>query len=274
MNATLTVDTRGFNDMVAGMSHALSHFDRMPATDKIIRTFIGRILEGCIRRTKMAQVKNIRAFFKAKGNHASAPGVAMSVNSGGRGGVAGRVWYGEDPSISTTVTALQRAALQAKAKRGGKVWVMMENAINPGAGMLRRFQALDRFREADIRGRLRGLLQAALGARGLARNSWLQIAQKLGITLSRVAGGEQVARARPSTGTAYQPGGGSKVEGPAQLYYEISNSYPFSKYKIDGATILSRSIQGELGYFHTNLAKGVFDDLGAIFKKYPGFRIS
>jgi hypothetical protein len=136
--------------------------------------------------------------------------------------------------------------------------------------MLRRFQALDKFRMARIKGTLRRLLEAALGARGLARNSWLQIAQKLGITLNRIAGGAQVAKAHPSTGASYQPGSGIKVEGPGQLYYEIRNSYPFEKFKIPGEEILSRSIQGELGYFEKNLKHGVFQDLAAIAKKYKG----
>lgn len=271
MIPTITIDTHGFEAMIRGFESSLSSLGQMPNTDRILRTLIRRILEGCIRRTKMAIAKFIRAKFKAKGNSARLPGVAMSVNSGIRGGMEGRVWYGEDPSISTSVTPKQRAALQRRAKRGGKVWTIMENAVHPGAGMLRRFQALDSFRQADIKGRIRGLLDAALRARGLARNSWLQIAQKLGITLNSVVGGQQVAAARPSSGASYQPGNGSaRYEGPKQLYYELANSYPFRHFKIDGAQILSWAIQGEMGYFRNNLKHGVFADLQAIAKKYKG----
>jgi hypothetical protein len=271
MTPTISIDTRGFEAMVRGFESSLSSLGQMPNTDRILRTLVQRIIEGCIRRTKMALAKFIRAKFKAKGNSARLPGVAMSINSGRRGGVEGRVWYGEDPSVSTSVTEKQRAALQKKAKRGGKVWVIMENAIHPGAGMLRRFEALDSFRQADVNGRIRGLLDAALRARGLARNSWLQIAQKLGITLTNVTGGQQVAAARPSSGASYQPANGSaRYEGPKQLYYDLVNSYPFSRFKINGAAILSRAIQGELGYFRNNFHHAVFSDLQTIAKKYKG----
>jgi|GEM_PF-6769335 len=274
MTPTITIDTRGFEAMVRGFESSLSSLGQMPQTDRILRTLSQRIIEGCIRRTRMALAKFIRAKFKAKGNSARLPGMAMSINSGRRGGVEGRVWYGEDPSVSTSVTESQRAALRVRAARsgrGGKVWVIMENAIHPGAGMLRRFQALDNFRQADVKGRLRGLLDAALRARGLARNSWLQIAQKLGITLNNVTGGQQVAVARPSSGASYQPANGSaRYEGPGKLYYELANSYPFSRFKINGASILSWAIQGEMGYFRNNFRHGVFSDLQAIAKKYKG----
>lgn len=270
MTPTITIDIRGMESMVRDFESSLSKLGQMPNTDRILRTFIQRIIEGGIRRTKMATAKFIRARFKAKGNSARAPGIAMSINSGVRGGLSGRVWYGEDPATSSTVTAKQREALRRRAKRGGKVWTIMEDAIHPGAGMLRRFQALDAFRQADIKGRIRGLMEAALNARGLARNSWLQIAQKLGITLSSIPGGAQVARARPSSGASYQPGNGSRYEGPGQLYYEITNSYPFRHFKIDGRQILSWAIQGEMGYFRNNLKHGVFNDLAAIAKKYRG----
>lgn len=275
MTPTITIDTRGFEAMIRGFEASLSSLGQMPQTDHILRTLIRRILEGCIRRTKMATAKFIRARFKAKGNSARLPGMSMSVNSGIRGGVEGRVWYGEDPSVSTSATPKQRAALQRRAKRGGKVWTIMENtagpARTPGAGMLRRFQALDSFRQADVKGRIRGLLDAALRARGLARNSWLQIAQKLGITLNNIAGGQQVSAARPSSGASYQPGSGSaRYEGPKQLYYELANSYPFSRFKIPAASIFSQAIQGELGYFRNNLRHGVFSDLQSIAKKYKG----
>lgn len=256
--------------MVAGFERSLSTLGQMPNTDRILRTLIQRIIQGCIRRTKMATAKFIRARFKAKGNSARAPGIAMSINSGIRGGLEGRVWYGEDPAVSTSVTARQRAALRRRAKKGGKVWVVMEDAINPGAGMLRRFQALDAFRQADIKGRINTLLKAALAARGLARNSWYQIAQKLGITLNSVAGGAQVAVARPSSGASYQPGNGRRIQSPQALYYELTNSYPFSRFKIGGAQILSWAIQGEMGYFRNNFKRGVFSDLQAIAKKYRG----
>jgi hypothetical protein len=271
MTPTLTIDTRGFEAMIRGFETSLSSLGQMPNTDRILRTLIQRILEGCIRRTKMALAKFIRAKFKAKGNSARLPGIAMSINSGIRGGTEGRVWYGEDPSVSTSVTEKQRAALQRKAKRGGKVWVIMENAVHPGAGMLRRFQALDAFRQADVKGRIRGLLDAALRARGLARNSWLQIGQKLGISLSTVAGGAQVGAARPSSGASYQPANGSaRHQGPSQLYYDLANSYPFSRFKINGASILSFAIQGEMGYFRNNMKHAVFSDLQSIAKKYKG----
>jgi hypothetical protein len=270
MTTNLTIDTRGFGAMVAGFEQSLSRLGEMPNTDRILRTLIRRILEGCIRRTKMATAKFIRARFKAKGNSAHAPGIAMSINSGIRGGMEGRVWYGEDPDVSTEVTPKQRDALRRRAKRGGKVWTIMENAIHPGAGMLRRFQALDSLRQADIKGRIRGLMEAALAARGLARNSWYQIAQKLGITLS-VTGGAQVAKARPSSGASYEPATGTaRYEGPRQLYYDLVNSYPFLRFKIDGAKILPWAIQGEMGYYRNNMAHGVFADLQAIAKKYRG----
>jgi hypothetical protein len=270
VKATITIDTHGFAAMVRGFESSLSSLGQMPNTKRILDTLTVRILEGCIRRTKMATAKAIQALFKAKGNSASAPGIAMSVNSGIRGGLEGRVWYGESPSVSTSVTDKQRAALQRRVRKGGKVWVVMEDAVNPGAGMLRRFEALDSLRLANIRGTLKGQLQRALAARGLARNSWLQIAQRLNLTLNRVAGGAQVARATPSNGGAYQPGNGVRVQGVKGLYYDLMNSYPFSRFKIPGAQILSWAIQGEMGYFRNNFKRGVFNDLQAIAKKYKG----
>lgn len=274
MIATLTLDTRGFTAAINGIASSLTRLGEMPSTDIVLRNEIGVVVEKCIRETKLASATAIQKKFKAKGNSASAPGVAMSVNSGIRGGLTGRVWYGESPAASTTVTEKQRAALQRRADksgRGGKVWIIMEDAINPGAGMLSRFQALDAAREAKIRGPLKKALADALAARGLARNSWYQIAARLGIA---VRAGSQVEKARPSNGATYQPGNGAKGRVAASIFYDISNSYPFHLFKIDGARILSYAIQGRIGFFNKNMELGVFKDLAAIARKYPGLGIS
>ena len=118
--------------------------------------------------------------------------------------------------------------------------------------MLRRFLALDSSAKRTSGGKLRCPAHGRSSApAALARNSWFQIAQRLGLhSLTGIVGRRPVvAAARPSTGASYQTGNGYKVEGIRGLYYEITNSYPFQKFKIPGADILSRAIPGEMGHF-------------------------
>jgi hypothetical protein len=272
MRATITLDTRGFAAAIHGIESALTRHGELPRTDLVLRNEIGAIVEKCVRSTKIAKADAIKKLYKAKGNSARAPGIAMSVNSGIRGGLTGRVWYGEDPSVSSTVTERQRVALKRRAKKGGKVWTIMEDALNPGAGMLSRFQRLDAMREANNRGPLAKALAAALGARGLARASWVQIANKLGIAVSVTPA--QVLKAVPSTGVIYQPGNGARGRAGSAVYYDISNNFPFQRFKIDGARILSIAIQGRINYFNKNMEKSVFEDLSAIARRYPGLGVA
>jgi len=121
---------------------------------------------------------------------------------------------------------------------------------------------IQRFRE--IRSAFR--LDAKLNARGLAKQSWLHMAEQLGGTIDVPA----YVRSANYKGRQY-PGDVSHQEDMADGKYGLTiiNSSPIAGYA-GGLAALLGSMQGEVGYFTQNMAHGFYKTLEGRAAKYPG----
>lgn len=121
-------------------------------------------------------------------------------------------------------------------------------------------------------GRRKASLLRRLGARGLAKQSVLQIADRLGIKISAPG---YVATALASTGKRYPENTAVRLQrrtGLLQISFE--NSQPtINQERVGGRRALQRAIDGRVKYFMTNMARGVFDDVKNIAKRYPGMKV-
>jgi hypothetical protein len=121
------------------------------------------------------------------------------------------------------------------------------------------WQAIQRSRAMDVAKRLK--------ARGLAKQSWWLMGQKLGLTVDAPA---YVKKAKATTGREY-----SEDEKVSQRVSSDEVSYTMDNYQptvnaINGEEAIERAIDGRMGYFMENLRRGVFDNLERIALKYGG----
>ena len=102
--------------------------------------------------------------------------------------------------------------------------------------------------------------------RGLAKQSWLQLAISLGGTID-VPGYVRDANYK---GRQY-PGDVSWQQDSANGRYGLTiiNSSPIAKYA-GGLGALLGAMQGEIGYFNQNMAHGFYQTLASRAAKYPG----
>jgi hypothetical protein len=112
-------------------------------------------------------------------------------------------------------------------------------------------------------------LQRILKARGLAKRSWYEIAEKLGIKIE-VPG--YVKNAIASTGRTYEDVIGEKIHEAASARIHIENSQPTVNL-IGGEEALQKAIDGRVSFFLNNLQRDVFQHLEQIVRKYPGIRL-
>jgi hypothetical protein len=115
-------------------------------------------------------------------------------------------------------------------------------------------------------------LAAAIRARGLAKQSWLEIAKALGVTIN-VPGYVQSAIA--STGQKYSNVSVRLSRSNGRLQITIENSQPTVNLpQVGGARALQRAIDGRTRFFVQNLGREVFNDMAQIAKKYPGMKVT
>jgi hypothetical protein len=117
-------------------------------------------------------------------------------------------------------------------------------------------------------------------AEGLARQSWVQIADDLGINLESVRGGTLsaagIAKARAAiatTGMAYRNGQGTQFEEASSFFVRLTNSLPFGdRLGFDGMILLV--ISGRVKLFERSYAKGAFDSIEKAARNFPYLRIT
>ena len=252
MNASLHIDTRGFQRMVADLSR-MSGRDQAP----IIKAEASKILGTCVRRTPSISAEQIRR--NIEGTRAK-----YNTYAGGEiGSVAKKIY----PRISVAPGKGNHWWVDRNAKGTRTFYIMNKNRRWSDE----RWQAYRR-EEMDRRADLRTAI-AQMGrlrqARGLSKSSWTQIADSLGIRESPAAPG-YVRRARSTSGRSHQLGTSRTIATPAQFVIELENDYRLLINKLQGARILSSAVTGRLRYFEQNLKRGVFSDISIRAKRYPG----
>jgi len=113
-------------------------------------------------------------------------------------------------------------------------------------------------------------MQELLRRRGLAKQSWMAIAESLGLPIN--------APAYVQKATVKQKPYPQKVKSEQKgkrgnFFIRISNSM-ITMINANGKGALAKAINGRAGYFTRNMKKGVFGKWQEIAKKYPGLKVS
>lgn len=111
---------------------------------------------------------------------------------------------------------------------------------------------------------------------GLARQSWVQIADALGIRLEDVKGGgrlsasavAQARRAVTSNGQSYANGLGVEERRNKTLFLKLINRYPRGQ-KLGFDRTLAGVLVGQVRYFERNMELGVFNSIEKTVRAYP-----
>ncbi len=110
-------------------------------------------------------------------------------------------------------------------------------------------------------------LAKKLHARGLAKKSWVMLANKLGIPIKAP---QYVLRAVATTGREYyEDVNATEHYDDKKVEIRIENNQPTIN-AIGGSVILEMAIAGRVKFYFRNLEHGVFMSLEKITKKYPG----
>jgi hypothetical protein len=249
-----TVDTSGFERMAKSLSKMSG-----ASFGQVVLAETGKILEGCVRRTRVAKAASIRTSvaFRNRNLWTDAqwppkrrgdPVISTSKN--------GTVWFIDEP---------KRPGM-AKGKRvGKKVFYDMSGAFRWSNERWARFQ--DAMTELKSK---KTDLATALRSRGLAANSWWQIARAIGIEISVPA---YVRNAAPSNGRVYVNGRALQFAEADAFFVEIFNDNP-AMARAGGQQILSDSIQARLNHFEIALRKGTFENIKKRAEQFPGVFVS
>lgn len=229
----------------------------------------GVILKTCAGRTKVAKPEGIArgarlhtlrklGFTKSNGPE------SITINAGIRG-MHGRVWF---------------RTKKDKWQLGGQ---MSDDGqrFTPSKYHFKFGDFIDIKEAASDYGlAIRTAMPAAQKSAGLARQSWVQIADDLGIILEDVPGGgaspAAIAKARAalaSNGRAYVNGIGSSAYVENKSFVaSLKNSLPYNvKAGLD--QVLISTLAGRAKFFAQNVARGVFDSQAETVKKYPWLKL-
>lgn len=241
----------------------------------VTRQMIGSVLKQAAGRTKVAAPAQIpfrarlRAVKQAFGytNIKKNP-FGITINTGRRGAAVGTVWY-----------ALPHT-------KGEKLILKVLGAVNDNGNFNSKNSNIGAAMDTARRGiteyilALRKAFPLVENSAGLARQSWVQIADSLGISLENVPGRgaspEAIAKARRAAASNGQP----YLNGKAQEQYtqgqrylaRLINSLPYStKINFDG--LMTSILAGEANRFAKMHEKGVFDSQKKFTRAYPWVKL-
>ncbi len=113
---------------------------------------------------------------------------------------------------------------------------------------------------------IKNSIKASKAARGLAKKSWMQIAEKLGIEISVP---NYVAKATTKGGDYPANAQGAEKQEDNSFHIEITN---YRTYTTTVADSLRAAMKGRTNFFKKNLRLGVFKKTSEIAAKYPGLK--
>lgn len=236
----------------------------------VIRAEAGSILKGCAGDTKVStftrtDARSLKALVGPRGlelTKGSTPG-DVTVNAGVRGPF-GRVWVKSAPNGRGTGRGYRMAG---QISRNGTFkpenyhwrtpnWTDITEAVQDVAADIKRY--LDQGRRAI----------------GLGRQSWVQIADDIGIRLESVPGGIAKARAAIAVTRQFHKNGLAREYGEnREFFITLVNRLPYGRSKKLNE-ILVKNINARRRYFEENLSRGVFDRLHTIARAYPGLTVT
>jgi len=243
--------------------------------ERTLKAEAGSILKACAGRTKVAKAAKITANERLR-----------LIKDLGYAHIRGDV--AEEGHISVN------AGIRGE---WGKIWQNVTRTRGPGAGTWgwqqthgpglrpldrhfgeRRWQQLQAA-AAAVRDEERRRVPIAKQSAGLARQSWVQIADALGIRLEAVPGGHLSSAGLAKARTAIASDGRSYVNGLGQeerqqhgVLLRLINRLPFGEAAGLDLT-LQYVLAGRAAYFEQNMGRGVFRDVDRLLKAYPGLTV-
>lgn len=270
MSDETTID---FSEAESALGFAFNEMARLSQIpiERVIRAEAGSILKACAGMTKvgtpaLVEVGARNEALVALGLTSDRAGSAVTINSGRRG-PTGRVYA------------------KSTGPRSKGRWRRAYGAGNPVGKPLNthwRDQDWTDIQEAiaDYERQLDKTLPAALKSIGLARQSWVQIADSLGIRLESVPGGRisaagiQKAREAISRSGQIFVNGRSRAEWAAEGFFiDLINGLPYGQ-RVGLPRVLFVAMQGRAQYFLESVGHGVFESMSEIASRYPGFEVT
>lgn len=220
---------------------------------KIMKAETGKVLELSSKWTGAAKAGATPRNRAGTGFHEEGESELWINTTGRNGSPIGRAWLREPNAEGVTKTYMVRGP-GANWRWSNERWQRGQRMI-PLAGGER---TASRGRGNRIKGR------------GLAKRSWLQCANDLGITIRVPA---YVRRALPQDGRDRRSGFGREMNGRSNVYFEIENRYPLllggnPSPKFNGAAILQRAIKTRRRAFEGDLRRGVFSNIRLRAQRY------
>jgi hypothetical protein len=276
MSATLTVPASELAKL-SGAFKAIARSARVSG-EAVLRGEAGIILKTCAGRTKVATQKKAdqrsalsvlnKGGLDLTGSAGTQPG-DITVNAGWKGPF-GRVWVrspvrrnerlGKHPARFRLAGQINKTSFSFKPERfhwKTGTWIDIVEAA------------------ADVAYQMRKAIPAGRKAIGLARQSWVQIADSLGIRLESVQGGGALsaaglAKARSAiaaTGRRYT-NGLSRQERGARASITLINRYPRGR-NMGMDRTLAGVLIGRVRFFQQNMRRGVFFSIANTARAYP-----
>lgn len=176
----------------------------------------------------------------------------MQTLTGTRGGVKGRQY------------------LIFLSKNGKKVFLLAGSGKGKTDTWPERAAAVLRAAQSAVNSPLQPMADAAVAAIGSIKKSWLQSADALGIPL-RINDNSYIRNARSpfddSTGTRI-------IRQEGKVLFEVVNHNSLLIRRYSGHDIIEGAINTRLKAFEHEMRAGVFDDMAALARRYPGIAIS
>lgn len=244
---TLNISTAGFQRMARDLA-------RIAGVDyrAVIEHQAKQVLKGALRRTKIRKLSEMVKYVTKHSNGALPDGSRMAATGNGKQWFLDTSNYrGSNPPETNRNRSFHH--MNGARRWSDARWARYQMALIE--------QAADRKRS----------LKAAKGARGLAKQSWLQAALDLGFQSSDVAASAIVARAVASNGRSYRNGRGKRLTQGSAFYIELSNNSPLlTNGRNKGADILKAAVNARISAFRHEVRTGVFSDLALRARRYPG----
>lgn len=129
-----------------------------------------------------------------------------------------------------------------------------------------RFQQDAARYEAQHQQDVKQRLADTLAARGLAKKTWVQIADALGLDIAAAG----YVRGANFKGREFREGFATKLVEQGALIVEMMNANPLGVGKLNGRAILEKAFASRESAFEREWEKGVFSDLETRARRYPG----
>ncbi|AKC83770.1 hypothetical protein IMCC26134_15075 [Verrucomicrobia bacterium IMCC26134] len=260
MPALTQIEHAGFDRGLAALISAAP-----VSMKRVLMAEAGSILKACAGRTKVAPADSITTnerlrIVKDLGLNGGNREGDIYINAGIRGdfGVVWRRTRGRRGFQQTHSAGLK----PLNRHFGEKTWIDLKEAV------------------ADFKIQASKRLPLAKRSAGLARQSWVQIADSLGIALESVPGGgisgAGLAKARAaltSQGRAITNGFSEQEARQQGFMLSLINRLPYGP-KAGLDAILQTVLSGRAAYFEQNLSRGVFQDMSKLLRAYPGLTLN